>query len=104
MSKTHVYDENQLRQPVWLTLDVNSDEDGFTLLVPIPHEEDMWLVHGVPTRVIWKRWKNMGERAYTDRNEYLGWFYKPARGLEKVAFSKVHPQLQDLMQEEGSAP
>lgn len=98
-----VYEKRWERQPVWLTLCADAPA-GFTMLVPMPGEPNMWLVHGIPTKVLWKRYPNMGERAYTDRNEYLGWFYKPSRHLRDRAFSKVHPQIQELMIEEGTAP
>lgn len=103
MSKEREFEYRWERKPVWLTRDADKP-DGFMLLVPVPGENDVWLVHGVPVEVRWKRWHNMGERAYTPGGEYLGWFYKPSKHLRTRAFSKVHPQVQEVMYENAEDP
>ena len=49
MSRKHTYDERQQRQPVWV-----KTRTDHVMLIPVPHEEDMWLMHDRVVHVMWK--------------------------------------------------
>ena len=92
----------------WITTDIDKSA-GFAMLVRIPKEEKMWLLHGIPIRLVFKRYPSMGWKVHRQHQDgtigdYLGYMYSPAKHLKRKAWNRVHPQVQDILYDAGVAP